>query len=174
MSVHIRQLYAIIKIQNKRIYHIKTNNGDDEPLDSGDEKNVLNIPNREKPALTCQEQGSVKSTKGGVLLLKPPQGILYLQTIRNIHVWSRAAILSLVVLNDLEENLELDSHADTSCLGECALIFADDESPVHVQSCDPTLGTKTYCTISGALLYDNPSTGQTYHIVIQQAVEIPD
>ena len=52
--------------------------------------------------------------------------------------------------------------------------MAEYESPVHVQGCEPTLGTKTYHTISEALLYDNPSTGRTYHIVIQQDVEIPD
>ena len=52
--------------------------------------------------------------------------------------------------------------------------MAEYESPVHVQGCEPTLVTKTYHTISEALLYDNPSTGRTYHIVIQQDVEIPD
>ena len=72
--------------------HIDTNNGDDEPLDSGDEKNVLNIPNREKPALTCQVQGSVKSTKGGGLLLNPTPVMVCFQT----------TILSSVALNNLE------------------------------------------------------------------------
>ena len=52
--------------------------------------------------------------------------------------------------------------------------MADYEIPVHVQGCDPTLGKNTYRTISGALLYDHPDTGRTYHIVIQRAVEIPD
>ena len=51
--------------------------------------------------------------------------------------------------------------------------MTDNESHVHVQEYEPVLGTKNYYTISGSLLYDNPYTGQTYHIVIHQAVEIP-
>ena len=43
-----------------------------------------------------------------------------------------------------------------------------------MQGYDLALGKKTYCTISGALLYDHPYTGRTYHIVICQSVEIPD
>ena len=43
-----------------------------------------------------------------------------------------------------------------------------------MQGYDPFLGIKAYCTIRGALVYDYPYTGWTYHIVIHQAVEIPD
>ena len=41
-----------------------------------------------------------------------------------------------------------------------------------MQGYDPALVTKTYHTTSGALLYDNPYTGRTYHIMIHQVVEI--
>ena len=44
----------------------------------------------------------------------------------------------------------------------------------HIQGYNPALGTKTYYTISRDLLYNHPYTGRTYHIVIHQAVEIPD
>ena len=36
LNVCILQISAVIKIQNKRIRHIETNNGDGEPLESGD------------------------------------------------------------------------------------------------------------------------------------------
>ena len=52
--------------------------------------------------------------------------------------------------------------------------FTDYEIPAHVQGYDPDLGTNTYCTIRGALLYEHPYTGQTYPIVIHLDVEIPD
>ena len=79
-----------------------------------------------------------------------------------------------MALNDLEANLELKSHADTSCRREGALVLTYYESPVHIKGYEPDLVTNTYFTIRGAFVYDHPYTGQTYHIVIHQAVEIPD
>ena len=38
---------------------------------------------------------------------------------------------------------------------------------------DPSLGTKIYATVSGALAYNDPQTGKVYHIVINQAIHIP-
>ena len=128
----------------------------------------------EKPALWCQGKVSAKRAKGGGWMLKPSPGILCLQNFRNIRVGPCATLLSSVTLNDLETNLELDSHADTSCLGVCALVLTDYESPVYVQGYEPALGTKTYHTTGEPFLYDHPYTGRTYHIVIHQAVEIPD
>jgi hypothetical protein len=77
-------------------------------------------------------------------------------------------------INDLtgETTLELDSHADTCVLGHDALIFLDFDRPVVVKGYDPSLGTKTYATVSGALAYDDPLTSKAYHIAINQAMHI--
>ena len=77
-------------------------------------------------------------------------------------------------INDLtgENTLELDSHADTCVLGHDALIFLDFDRPVVVKGYDPSLGTKTYATVSGALAYDDPLTSKAYHIAINQAMHI--
>ncbi len=72
-----------------------------------------------------------------------------------------------------ETALELDSHADTCVLGCDALILLDYDRPVIVEDYDPSLGTKTYTTVSGALAYDDPMTGKVYHLVINQAIHIP-
>ncbi len=72
-----------------------------------------------------------------------------------------------------ETTLELDSHADTCVLGRDALILLDNDRPVVVEGYDHSLGTKTYATVSGALAYDDPVTGEVYHIVINQAIHIP-
>jgi hypothetical protein len=72
-----------------------------------------------------------------------------------------------------ETTLELDSHADTCVFGRDALILLDYNRPVIVEEYDPSLGTKTYATVSGALAYDDPLTGEVYHIVINQAIYIP-
>jgi hypothetical protein len=72
-----------------------------------------------------------------------------------------------------ETTLELDSHADTCVLGRNALILLYYNRPVIVEVYDPSLGTKTYATVSGALAYDDPLTGEVYHIVINQAIYIP-
>jgi hypothetical protein len=84
-------------------------------------------------------------------------------------------------LNDLSSKLnsngkttlELDSHADTCVLGCDALILLGFDQHVCVQGYDPTLGTKTFATVSGALAYDDPITGETLHLVINQAIHIP-
>jgi hypothetical protein len=58
-------------------------------------------------------------------------------------------------------------------LGCDALILLDYDRPVIVEGYDPSLGTKTYATVSGALAYDDLMTGKVYHLVINQAIHIP-
>ncbi len=72
-----------------------------------------------------------------------------------------------------ETTLELDSHADTRVLGCDALILLDYNRPVIVEGYNPSLGTKTYATVSGALAHDDPVIGKVYHLVINQAIHIP-
>ncbi len=71
-----------------------------------------------------------------------------------------------------ETTLELDSHSDTCVLGSDALILFDYDRPVIVEGYDPSLGTKTYATVSGALPYDDPVNGKVYHLVVNQADHI--
>ena len=63
--MHIRQLSAVIKNYNKRIFHIEGNNDDEDLMESSDDKSILNLSNRENPALGRQGKGSTKRTKGG-------------------------------------------------------------------------------------------------------------
>jgi hypothetical protein len=77
-------------------------------------------------------------------------------------------------VNSIDETtLELDSHSDRCVLGRAALIFLDYERPFVVEGYDPSLGTKTYATVSGGLAYDDPKTSKVYHLVINQAIHIP-
>ncbi len=69
--------------------------------------------------------------------------------------------------------MELDSHADTCVLGCDALILLNYNRPVIVKGYDPSLDIKTYATVSGVLAYDDPVTGEVYHLVINQAIHIP-
>jgi hypothetical protein len=73
----------------------------------------------------------------------------------------------------LETSLELDSHADTTVLGGDALIFQNYDRPVEVLGYNPTMGARTYQTVSGALAFDHPMTGQTYLLVFHQAISMP-
>ncbi len=81
--------------------------------------------------------------------------------------------LSTTINSIGETTLELDSHADTCVLGCDALILLDYDRPVIVEGYDPSLGAKTYATVSGALAYDDPVTHKVYHLVINQAICIP-
>ena len=81
--------------------------------------------------------------------------------------------LAPLIISNGETTLELDSHADTCVLDCNALNFLDFDRPVCVQGYDPTLGTKTFVTVSGALAYDDPITGKVFHLVVNQAIHIP-
>ena len=85
----------------------------------------------------------------------------------------QVAQVASLVHNNKETMLELDSHADTSVLGGGALVVSDFNEPVNVQRYDPSLGTKTYKTITGAVGYCDPVSGRIYHLVIHQAIYIP-
>jgi hypothetical protein len=85
----------------------------------------------------------------------------------------REVALKLEADQITETTVELDSHADTSVLGKDALIFLDYDRPVIVEAYDPRLGSAEYCTVSGAVAYDDPQTGRTLLLVINQAIHIP-
>ncbi len=72
-----------------------------------------------------------------------------------------------------ETTLKLDLHTDTCVLGRDGMILLDYDRPVINEVYDPSLGTKTYATVSGALAYDDPVTSKVYHLVINQAIHIP-
>ena len=50
----------------------------------------------------------------------------------------------------------------------------DYNCPVNVQGYDPLLGAKQYSTISGALANVKPFTGLKYHLIVHQAIHMPD
>jgi hypothetical protein len=78
--------------------------------------------------------------------------------------------LSTKVNSINETTLELDLHAVACVLLHDALIFLDYERPIVVKGYDPSLGTKTYTTVSRGLAYDDPMIGEVYHLVINQAI----
>jgi hypothetical protein len=102
------------------------------------------------------------------------QTIETLRTIR-LHIDQRH------IVNDLrykldgnhEATLELDSHADTCVLRHDALIILDYNRPVSIVGYDKSLGSKTYQTVSGVFAYDDPQTGRTLKLIINQAIHIP-
>jgi hypothetical protein len=58
-------------------------------------------------------------------------------------------------------------------LGCDALILHDYLRPMSIQGYDPALGTTQYNTVSGTLAYDHLISGETYHLVVNQAIHIP-
>ena len=76
--------------------------------------------------------------------------------------------------NSNEITFELDLHADTTCLGGGALKLFNYNCPVNIHGYDPTLGMRQYQTISGAVAYDHLHTGRQYHLIVHQAIHMPD
>ena len=89
-------------------------------------------------------------------------------------VFLRPRAVSRVVSNSKDTPLEIDSHADTTCLGGKALRIYDYECPVNVQGYDSALGVRQYQTITGVVGYVHPFTGRKYHLVLHQAIHMPD
>ena len=75
-----------------------------------------------------------------------------------------------------EVRTEMDSHADTCVVGEeTALIIQDFDRPVRVFGYSKDVGQPDRCkTVSGVVAYDHPETGQTFMLVIHQAILIPN
>ena len=82
-------------------------------------------------------------------------------------------IQELSTANDYHSRVELDSHADTCVVGKNAMVIHDHRRRVSVTGYDPKAGSSLYRIISAALAYDNPQTGETSSLLINQAIEIP-
>ena len=75
---------------------------------------------------------------------------------------------------DCETNTELDSHAEQSLVGRNALIVHDYDRPINIVGYDPDGPVrKSLKTVSAALAYTLPETGETVILVIHQAVHHP-
>ena len=74
----------------------------------------------------------------------------------------------------LTEFCQLDSHADMCVLAKHAHIFMDHERSVDIAGYDKSKGAlaSNMKTVSGALAYDNPTSGTTVIIVLHQAIHV--
>jgi hypothetical protein len=68
---------------------------------------------------------------------------------------------------------DLDSHADTCVVGKNALIFNDFDCEVTVSGYDPSGETKSLRTVSAALGYVIPESGQNVLLIVHQAISLP-
>ena len=80
--------------------------------------------------------------------------------------------VTFVTSDSKGSTLYLYSHADTYVLGANTLVIQYHGRPVNFLSCYPYLVDRTYQTVSGVIGYDHPILGQTYHLVIHQAISI--
>jgi hypothetical protein len=70
---------------------------------------------------------------------------------------------------------DLDSHADQSVVGSNCLVTHDFDRPVSIQGYDPNGSTtESLHTVSAALAYDSPDTGETLILVLHQAIHLPN
>ena len=69
---------------------------------------------------------------------------------------------------------ELDSHADTCCLGENCLVIHDTEQLVSVEPFDKKLGSQQVKIVTAAVAYDCPDTRNVFVLFFHQALHIPN
>ena len=84
----------------------------------------------------------------------------------------RTTIASSLRVNEC--NAEIDSHADTCVVGKHALVVQDYNEPVNVIGWNPEVEAQSLKTVSAAVKYTHPVSGQRYILVFHQAIHHPD
>jgi len=99
--------------------------------------------------------------------------------VRGIGAIRRLPARAIRQMGDVRRNahavfqVELDSHAEQCCVSElCALIIHDHERPVTVVGYDNGQG-RTLRTVDAVVGYTDPSTGDKWWLVINQALLVP-
>lgn len=83
-------------------------------------------------------------------------------------------VVASVTANDEDTSTHLDSHADMCVVGRNALILHDFDRPVDVVGYDPQGQVASALrTVSAALAYTNPTSGETVILVVHQAIHMP-
>ncbi len=74
-----------------------------------------------------------------------------------------------------ESATDLDSHADQCAVGSNCLVVHDYDRPINVSGYNPSGPVaKDLKTVSAALAYDDPVSGETVILMVHQAIHIPD
>ena len=68
---------------------------------------------------------------------------------------------------------ETDNHADKTVLGSNCLPVLNFERLVDISGWDASAGSVECTTISGAISYDHPISGQVYMLVYHQSIHCP-
>jgi hypothetical protein len=68
---------------------------------------------------------------------------------------------------------DLESHADACVVGKDALIFNDFDREVTVSGYDPSGETKSLRTVSAAMGYAIPETGQNVLLIVHHTISLP-
>ena len=69
---------------------------------------------------------------------------------------------------------DLDSHADQCVVGSNSLVTHDYDRPIAIQGYDPSGSTTdSLKTVSAALAYNSPDTGETLILVVHQVIHLP-
>ena len=71
---------------------------------------------------------------------------------------------------DTQTRTELDSHADTCCVGSGAAILYKSEHTIQVEGFLSSLGSVNVPIVTAAVAYDDPLTMNTFVLVIHQAL----
>ena len=94
--------------------------------------------------------------------------------VRTVWLCIRESYLSAIGANSNGTFLEVDSHANTTCLGGGALKILDFNTPVNVHGYHASLSSRQYRVISGEVAYVHPFSGLRYHLIFQQAIHMPE
>ena len=85
---------------------------------------------------------------------------------------STKRIIAAIIMGK-EVSSELDTHADTCCVGSQCIITHDYGKSVTACGFDPKLQAKELRVVNAAVAYERPETGEIIIVMINQAIHMP-
>jgi hypothetical protein len=90
----------------------------------------------------------------------------------------RELVVDVIVVDDLGEDsfqVEIDSHADTCCVGNGVMIVNRTKRTLNVTPCLKSFGSVTKVPIiPAAIAYDDPRSGEVFIPIFHQAIDFPE
>jgi ribosomal protein L15 len=139
--------------------------------EAGGKRNASTVDSQEK-----EDDKKSKTSRDDTssLTSKSSAGRNMSQRNSNMSVVSTRSISIQSLESAFISHAELDSHADTCCVGKNAYIFHETSRTVDVSAFLSTLGqARSVPIVSAALAYDHPYTYETFILIIHQALHFP-
>ena len=96
-----------------------------------------------------------------------------IRSLRHVNLTQPSVQMFSMHSNNIELTLECETHADSWCIGRHIHTLNNYDIPVTLYGYDHVLCSQKFRKVYAAVAYTDPMTGNTYNLMIHQAIEIP-